>query len=228
MCGRFTLVKEKKQIEERFDAKFDGDLFRKNYNASPGSFLSVITNDQPKAIQPFHWGLVPSWAKNMQMAFKTINARKETIQEKPAFKFAYDYQRCLVLADGYYEWKMYGKNKVPYRITLKNDSLFAMAGLWEKWEQTNGNTLHSFSIVTIPAISNIAHIHDRMPVILSRINEQKWLDTELPGKQIYDELVAPPTSDIKFYTVSQKVNKADNNAAELIEPHAHSIQGSLF
>ena len=228
MCGRFTLVKEKKEVENRFDAQYNGDIFKKNYNASPSSLLPVITNENPQIIQQFQWGLVPSWATDTQIAFKTINARKETIREKPAFKHAYENQRCLVIADSYYEWKKHGKSKIPYRITLKNDDLFAMAGIWETWKAPDENVLYSFSIVTIPAIASISHIHDRMPVILSRISEQSWLDSDISGEKIYDSLIAPPASDIKFYTVSQKVNNASNNSADLITPQAHAIQGSLF
>ncbi len=227
MCGRFTLVKEEEEIEDRFDAKFDNGAFQKNYNAAPGSKLSVITHSSPSKLQLFQWGLVPAWARDTQIAFKTINARIESVAEKPAFKNAFRQRRCLIPADGYYEWKKEGKEKIPYRITLKDEKLFAFAGIWETWQQ-QGNTLFSFSIITMPALQKIEHLHERMPAILSPENEKLWLNTDLPEEESFALLNAPEEDKIEYYTVAKKVNVASNNSAELIKPFNYPKQGSLF
>jgi putative SOS response-associated peptidase YedK len=228
MCGRFTLIKEKKEIEKHFDAEFTQKAFYKNYNTAPGSMLPVITNQAPEYIQYFQWGLVPSWVNNSKIAFKTINARVETIRQKPAFKNAFAKRRCLIPADSYYEWKKEGDNKVPYRITIDGGALFAFAGIWETWKRQDEIMLHSFSIITIPATPKISHLHDRMPVILSRYNEKNWLDHDLNEKDAISLLNAPAPKNIDYYTVSKKINTVANNEPSLITPFNHQIQGSLF
>lgn len=227
MCGRFTLVKEAKEIEERFNAKFEASSFNKNYNAAPGTLLSVITDTSPNIIQSFQWGLVPSWAKDKNIAFKTINARIETITEKPAFREAFSKRRCLIPADGYYEWKKEGEEKTPYRITLNDERLFAFAGIWETWHN-NAKPLHSFSIITIPAPKKISHLHERMPVILSSQNEVNWLNGTLNTNEALSLLTPPEDDSIDYYTVSKKVNQSSNNMPELIKPFNYPKQGSLF
>ncbi len=229
MCGRFTLTKTAKEVEKRFEARFEGGNYKRTYNASPGNVLPVITGEQPDSLRHFRWGLVPGWAKDAAIGYKTINARVETIAEKPAFKFAFQRQRCLVPADSYYEWKASGKEKIPWRIMLKGGPLFAFAGLWEQWKNLENNeTLHSFTIITRPAVHRVAHLHDRMPVILSRINEQLWLDTELPQEDLEKLLQPVNEKDLDFYTVSQRVNKTENDTPDLVKPHKYNVQGSLF
>jgi len=228
MCGRFTLVKEIEEIEERFDAKFSQNSYSKNYNAAPSNFLPVITGEISDQIQFFQWGLVPSWSKSTQIAYKTINAIKETITEKPTFKNAFASKHCLVLADGYYEWKTEGKDKIPYRITVNNGEAFAFAGIWETWESVSTKIpLYSFSIITIPALPEISHLHERMPVILSAESEKEWLNSKNEEDSL-ELLKAPEINQIQYYSVSKKVNKVFNNSPELIEPYNHPIQGSLF
>ncbi len=228
MCGRFTLVKTEEEIEERFEAKFNQKSYAKNYNAAPSNLLPVITGEAPDQIQFFQWGLVPTWSKSTQIAYKTINARKETITEKPAFKNAFASKHCLVLADSYYEWKTEGKDKIPYRITVNNGDTFAFAGIWEVWESVSTKIpLYSFSIITIPALPEISHLHERMPVILSAKSEKAWLNSNKNEKNSMELLKAPELT-LHYYSVSKKVNKVFNNSPELIEPYNYPIQGSLF
>lgn len=229
MCGRFTLTKSQEEIEARFDARFKEIQNYRKWNAAPGNAMPVIVGGQKGAIQMFKWGLVPSWARDEKIGYKTINARMETVVEKPAFRHAYQYQRCVVLADGYYEWKTYGQDKIPYRITLKDGGLFAMAGLWEKWEGSEGQPLHTFTILTRPAIAPLAFIHDRMPVILNLASEPLWLLDQIPASDLQGLLDNSPHADgFHYYTVSKKVNRTSENSSDLIAPFKHNIQGSLF
>ncbi|WP_020530633.1 SOS response-associated peptidase [Flexithrix dorotheae] len=228
MCGRYTITKKAEEIEKRFEARISAESFEKKWNAAPSNLLPIITNHEPQIIQQYKWGLIPGWAKDEAIGFNTINARVESVTEKPAFKFAFTKQRCLVLADGYYEWKKIGKEKIPYRITLDDGALFAMAGLWEKWTNPQGQITHSFSVITLPAPHKIAHIHDRMPAILSRINEQHWLENDLSDDERIELLQPPAEKYLGFYSVSKQVNSATNEGPDLIKPHNYSVQGSLF
>ena len=149
MCGRFTLTKDRKEIEERFEIHIDPAMFSKTYNAAPSQTLPIITNDEPELASFHRWGLIPHWAKDERIGNKLINARGETLTEKPSFRDAVRKRRCLVITDGFYEWKRSGANKQPYRITLADESLFAYAGLWELWHAPDGREVRSFTIITV-------------------------------------------------------------------------------
>ncbi len=229
MCGRFTLVKKEEEITQRFRINTLSEKLYPRYNAAPGQSLPIVTNLAPKALQFFKWGLIPGWAKDEASASKAVNARVETVIEKPSFQHAFQHQRCLVIADGYFEWKTHGKDKIPYRITLEEQKLFAMAGLWEKWVNPKGKDVFTFTIVTVPAHPKIAHLHDRMPAILSPLDEQFWLsEEELNDQERLDLLHKPVADEIKFYTVSKRVSNVKFDTPDLIRPVNYHIQGSLF
>jgi putative SOS response-associated peptidase YedK len=179
MCGRFTQGQSQLDVETRFDVQ--GSLFAitPQFNISPTQAIAVITAQGPRMqhlLEPMQWGLVPSWAKDTSIAAKMINARSETVLEKPSFRTAISRRRCLVIADGFYEWDKVGGTKVPRHFHLKNRHLFAMAGLWEEWESPDGSALRSCTVLTTESNSLIAPYHERMPVILAPEKERAWLD----------------------------------------------------
>jgi putative SOS response-associated peptidase YedK len=226
MCGRFQLSVKGKEISERFNTEVFDDMYKPSYNCAPTQRLPVITNTEPDKLQFFHWGLIPSWAKDTRIAVKMINSRSETIMDKPAFKKAFVSRRCLVPANGFYEWKQQGKNKVPYRFFLKNETLFAMAGIWESWYDSANNVLHSFSVITTQANKLMEQVHHRMPVILGKKHESIWLSDEKPVELM--KLLQPFPEDLmECYTVSPRINSARNDGASLIEKYAVEEQGQI-
>jgi putative SOS response-associated peptidase YedK len=227
MCGRFTLTKRSDLIMERFKADLPG-ILRAIYNASPSQFLPVITNEKPDIIQFYQWGLVPHWSKDKSNSRRLINARSETVHQKPAFRKSLHTRRCLVIADGFYEWKKTATGKQPYRITLKNEELFAFAGLWDTWKTDEGETLHSFTILTTQPNELMAGIHDRMPVILRQEDEQKWLDQSLPGEFLQSLLKPADAGTMQAYPVSKLVNSVVYNDERLIKPDPGDSQQQLF
>lgn len=222
MCGRATLTQNKKALEKRFRARFvalDEDHSIVNYNVAPTQLHPVITNEQPGQLQLFKWGLIPFWAKDAKIGSRMINSRLETITEKPSFRTAVKRRRCIIPFDGFYEWKKIGKKKQPHRIVMKDRSLFAMAGIWEKWKDPETEKLiYSFSIITQPPNELLASIHDRMPAILTADTEQQWISPDLSTEAALD-LIQPLDSDLlEAYPVSVRVNRASENDKELIEP----------
>ena len=216
MCGRFTITSDAEKLEERFEAKVEKSEYKKRYNAAPSQLLPVITNSDKKNVQFFKWGLIPFWAKEEKIGYQLINARAETVTEKPSFKYALKERRCLVLADGYYEWMKTPEGKIPFRITLKDEILFAFAGIWEEWESSNDRVIKSFSIVTVPASSIIRDIHDRMPAILNPEEEQNWIGnietTEAVG------LLNSYQGELLSNRVSTLVNSPKNDSEEVLNP----------
>jgi putative SOS response-associated peptidase YedK len=169
---------------------------------------------------------VPYWAKDIKIGYRLINARVETLKEKPAFKQAYRIRRCLVPANGFYEWDK--QNKQPYRLFLSNDELFSMAGLWEQWLDAEKRPYYSFVIITTSATGDLRKLHDRMPLILNIEDETKWLETDNP--HLLDKLLSRSRIDqLQYYPVSKKVNKTINDGPELIYPiDSSSFQQTLF
>ena len=151
MCGRFSISKEKDEIEDRFEIHIDPAMFTKNYNAAPSQILPVITNEDPEQASFHKWGLIPKWAKDETIGNKLINARGETLTEKPSFRDAAEKRRCLVITDGFYEWQRSGSKKQPYRITLADESLFTFAGLWESWSAPEGRDVRTCLLYTSDA-----------------------------------------------------------------------------
>ena len=220
MCGRFSLTKEEAEIEKRFQAKFYTNDLVKRYNVAPSQLSLVMTDAQPEKLQLFKWGLIPSWAKDKSIGYKMINARSETVFEKPSFKKLIQQRRCLVIADGFYEWQpLDGKKKQPFRIGLKSWDLFAFAGLWDEWsDKETGEIVQTFTILTTAANSLVAPIHDRMPVILEPKEENLWLTKGLSTEEILGLLSPFPESEMVVYPVSEQVNSPANDNPALIEP----------
>lgn len=203
MCGRFGFSVPKNLVEQRFDISVD-ELYLPRYNCAPTQFLGVITNRESRVMSYLKWGLVPFWAKEISIGNKMINTRAETILEKPSFRNSFRHRRCLVPADGFYEWKK-EKIKVPHRILLKSGEPFAMAGIWDIWKNADGAELRTFSIITTSPNELMAGIHDRMPVILPRETEKMWLE-ESDERALYELLKPYPAGEMKAYRISPRVN----------------------
>ncbi len=219
MCGRFLLVDIEK-IPERFNVKIYQNLgLRKRYNISPGQTVPIIFQESSNRIEEAKWGLIPHWAKDPSIGNRMINARAESLLERPAFRGSFIRRRCLIPANGFYEWKKQGSDKVPYLIHLKDFSLFAFAGLYDLWEDEKGNVIKSFTIITTSANSFMREIHDRMPVILKREYEEIWINKyEGNIKRILNLLEPYPEGLMFAYPVSKKVNNPKYDSEDLIEP----------
>ena len=217
MCGRFSIAKEAEDIVARFETKL-ANAFSKNFNAAPTQSLPVVTNKEPEVINFYRWGLIPFWAKDPSIGNRMINARAETINEKSSFKNIFKNKRCLVISDGFYEWKRIEAKKQPYRIVLKSEELFSYAGLWDSWNDGEGNYLNTFIIITTEANEMMKELHDRMPVILYKEDEMKWLNNDSDSSFLTDLLKPYPSDFMKMYPVSNMVNSIHNNSSDLIVP----------
>lgn len=231
MCGRSSLTKSEKELEERFRSTFYSEDLEKynplpNYNVAPTHMMPVVTNKDPDHFLPLRWGLIPSWAKDHKMGYKMINARIETVTEKSAFKRAIGKRRCLIPMDGYYEWKKSSTGKIPYRIQTKDQEIFSMAGIWENWKSPSGEWVQSFTIITQPASPIIEDIHDRMPAILTPVNERSWIDMNMPVQDALSLITPYPDDLLTFYAVDNRVGKVAENDSGLIKPREE--QGTLF
>jgi len=222
MCGRFAFFSAREALVRMFELPPDTPDVEPHYNIAPTQYVAAvrINREGARKLSMLYWGLVPSWAKEKSIGARMINARAETLRDKPAFRKAYERRRCLVPADGYYEWQRSGARKQPWFIGLASGEPFAMAGLWEGWrDPADGEWLRSCSIVTTTPAQSIAHLHDRMPVILPPSAYAAWLD---PANEDLDGLdamlVPPPSAEIAARTVSSRVNSARVDEPSLIEP----------
>ena len=215
MCGRFSISVEYSILKERFSLDFaENYAYKPVYNAAPGLLLPVITDEEPSFIKPVKWGLVPSWVKNLNEWNPLINARLESIETKPSFKRLIRNGRCIVPADGFFEWKTEGKRKIPYRFILENERIFSFAGLWDKWQnKDSGEILKTFTIITTEAEDPVKSIHNRMPVVLSADNEKKWLHDGIAVMKTRNDISAK----FKKYRVSEQVNNPSNNIPMVLE-----------
>ncbi|RSK29423.1 SOS response-associated peptidase [Bacillus sp. HMF5848] len=207
MCGRFTLTVTLEELLMRYyDAKSVTPFHTPRYNIAPTEMVTAVIHDgQTNRIGELRWGLVPSWAKDDKFASKMINARSETITEKPAFKRLVEKKRCIIPASGFYEWrKLESGEKQPYKVTIKEDSVLSLAGLYDSWLAPNGQTIHTCTIITTEANRIMAPIHDRMPVILSRESEQLWLSRDNQDKQQILSLLCPYSSENMVVTTVHK------------------------
>ncbi len=216
MCGRYSLGKTKKELEERFGAELLTE-FKPRYNIAPTQLVPVITSDSPKGFSFFYWGITPDFGKNKPVTQKLINARAETVTEKPTFKKSFESRRCLIPADGFFEWKKIGKKtKTPFRFTLHHDALFSFAGIWEEYENEKGEINHTFVILTTNPNSLVQEVHDRMPVILSPTDEKKWLDKYSSEQELLEIIQPYPADEMVSYTVSPLVNQVQNDQPAII------------
>jgi putative SOS response-associated peptidase YedK len=221
MCGRFSQFHSTEQIVQRFmvhAATFD---FGPRYNIAPSQTLpAIVAQDDQVILKSFQWGLVPSWAKDRNIGARMINARSETVAEKPAYRAAFKSRRCLIPADGFYEWKKSpGRNKTPMYIHLDDNGLFAFAGLWESWtDPVDGSTLETCTICTTTPNRVMAPIHDRMPALLNRDAESRWLDPSNQDVSQLESLLQPyPTDQLRAHAVSPFVNSPRNDSPRCID-----------
>jgi putative SOS response-associated peptidase YedK len=224
MCGRFTLASQVEQLQERFVFEPGEMRVPPSYNIAPGQEVVAVRRDGAvNRAGWLRWGLVPSWAKDVKIGYKMTNARVETVAEKPSFRRALRQRRCLVLADGYYEWRREGTQKMPMYIRLGSHHPFAFAGLWEMWRGTDGAPLSTCTILTTSANAALQAIHHRMPVILDPDRERLWLDREVTDpERLLPLLNSALPEAIEAYAVSTWVNAARNNSPACIEPLAHA------
>ena len=226
MCGRKTLTRDMVSIIEDLSVEHweVPDDYNGSYNIAPTQFSPVMINNNGRTVRNMRWGLVPSWAKDNSFAAKTINARIETLREKPAFRNLVDRRRCVVLADGYYEWS---SDKTPWYIYPKDNSLLLMAGLWDTWE-SNNEKLDTYTIITMPAISELADIHHRMPASLTVDSFAKWIGTSEHSYANLEPLLKKPEMKFSKHTVSKLVNSLNNNGPDCISPFYYPAQTQLF
>lgn len=201
MCGRYSFAIEDALILERFGIRVRTAIYKARYNCSPTQNLAVIANDAPDTLKYFRWGLIPYWAKEPSIGNKLINARAETLLEKPSFKNAFRSRRCLVPATGFYEWK-HDTVKTPYHIGMKNGGAFSFAGLWDKWISGDGEIIHSFTIITTSPNELVEKIHHRMPVILPRDDEQRWIVPH-PDPSLLELLKPYPAEKMEAWPVAK-------------------------
>jgi len=220
MCGRFSNFSPLEVLREIFRADPPDEPVYPRYNAAPGQRLIIIPMDDPQKMHLYKWGLIPHWARDPKIGNNLINARSETLKEKPAFRGSLQKGRCLVLADGFYEWGITAGRKIPYRIELKDRKPFSMAGLCSRWKDEAGKEIDTFTIITTNANTIVGTIHDRMPVIFTLEQEMKWLDPLIGPKEIDQYLLPYTVSDMEMYPISTLVNSPKNDIPEIIKPVA--------
>jgi putative SOS response-associated peptidase YedK len=219
MCGRFTLMLDAEELKSEFDLQqVPADVYPR-YNIAPSQPLLVVADWAARRAEWMRWGLVPSWAKDPAIGSKMINARSETVQEKPSFRNAFSRRRCLILADGFYEWqRLPGKGQsIPYYFYSSREKPFAFAGLWEVWRSPEGEDLRSCTILTTQANGVVAPVHERMPVILSAEGMGAWLS---PGSaaSLMALMLPCPDDDLAAHRVSRLVNSPDRDGPDLVLP----------
>jgi putative SOS response-associated peptidase YedK len=237
MCGRYRLTKRKQLVEEHFDAPPDDaetDDWIPRYNIAPTQPVPVIRQhpkEPTRKLSLVRWGLIPSWAKDASGAARMINARSETVSTQPAFRDAFKLRRCLIPADGFYEWKRTGKTKQPFCFEVNNGELFAFAGIWERWKNPSGEWIKTCSILTTTPNAVTSPIHDRMPVILNPDDYELWLDPGMQDLRAATDLLKPVDARLmRCYAVSTRVNQVANDDEECSRPVAQTVdpQDSLF
>jgi putative SOS response-associated peptidase YedK len=219
MCGRFTLTAEMGLLEARFIFQAGELAYSPSYNIAPGQPVLAVIHQESNRAGYLRWGLVPSWAKDAAIGNRLINARVETVAEKPSFRQALQRRRCLILADGFYEWRRKGKTREPMYICLQGHQPFAFAGLWEVWRDATGTPLYTCTILTTTANTLLQPIHDRMPVILDPLLEAIWLDRSMTTPRELLALLQPRGSEeMDAFAVSSQVNSPRNNSPACIAP----------
>lgn len=221
MCGRFTLTVDPGQLQTAFPWVEVPDQITPRYNIAPTQAVAVIPNDGRNRLDFYIWGLIPSWSKDPQIGNRMINARSETLAEKPSFKTAFRRKRCMILADGFYEWQSQegSKAKIPMYIKLQTGAPFAFAGLWDIWYSPDGSEIRSCTIITTEPNTLLRKIHNRMPVILQEDTFATWLDPEEKNPHELQQLLVPLPSDLmRAYPVSRAVNNPANDSPDCISP----------
>ncbi|OGG08923.1 hypothetical protein A2154_02985 [Candidatus Gottesmanbacteria bacterium RBG_16_43_7] len=243
MCGRYALAGSPDKIEKRFGVREASFKFSSKYNVTPGAMMPIVKHDVDDTVAVLaKWGLVPFWAKDPAIGYKMINARAETVIEKPAFRKAFTQGRCLVPTSGFYEWTplrpsissglrgagSLKREKIPYFIHLKSADIFSFAGLFDIWHDAEGRDLLTFTILTTEPNSVIADIHSRMPVILSKAQENVWISPSSKTDTLTAFLTPLPSTDIEAYKVSTAVNNPENDSPELLKKAIYPVNPTLL
>jgi len=232
MCGRFTLRTPLTVLSQQFLFELgpaaELAAVRPRYNVAPTQAIAAVRRldaGSPRSLAWLHWGLIPSWAKDAKLASSMINARGESVAEKPAFRTAFARRRCLILSDGFFEWKKVGKQKQPYYIRMHDERQFAFAGLWESWRGPAGSEgpLESCTIITTTANELCRPLHDRMPVILEACDYDRWLDPAAAKDDLIAIIQPFPTEAMKSDPVNPRVNNSRND-----DPECVAVQEELF
>ena len=219
MCGRYTLTAPAEVLTEIFDVRESVELAPR-YNVAPTQDVAVVglNHEGDRTLGTMRWGLIPSWAKDPSIGNRLINARSETAAEKPAFRSSFQKRRCLVLADGFYEWKKVPGGKQPYYIQLHGHRPFAFAGLWSRWHKGEGEPIVSCTLLTTTPNEVTAEVHDRMPVILPAEAYAAWLSPDTPTEELQALCKPYPASEMETYPVSKLVNSPKNDLPQCLDP----------
>lgn len=222
MCGRFALYRNLEEIQEAFDIQQVRWEPEPSYNVAPThDVAAVVHREEGNSLEKMRWGLIPFWAKDPKIGSRMINARSETLSEKPSFKRPFKSQRCLVIADGFFEWAKTDQGKTPMFIRLKSQGLLGFAGLYDHWVSPQGEAVTSCTIVTTHSNDFMQTIHNRMPLILSKPQQAIWLDPATPDIDEWLSALTPyPSQEMEAYEVSRRVNSPQNNSIECIQPVA--------
>lgn len=220
MCGRFVLEHSPEQLMKAYRLSSVPELSPR-YNIAPSQQIAVVRqqNGGDRDLTSLQWGLIPSWSKDSAIGYKMINARSETVHEKPSFKQAFHARRCIIPVSGFYEWEKRGKEKIPHYIHLRDGDIMSLAGLWERWTSPEGKGLETCTILTMAANSLVKKLHDRMPVILHRAEFEVWLDRDIDDVNRLTELFHPyPSDQLEMYVVASDVNSPTNDSPGCIIP----------
>lgn len=220
MCGRFTLTLDPGELQELLNLGPFIHIVQPRYNIAPSQPIPIVKDSEKREVELYRWGLVPSWADDPKIGYRMINARSETANEKPSFRAAFKRRRCLILADGFFEWRNEekGAQKTPYLFKLKNDAPFTFAGLYEHWQAPEGGELHTCTILTCPPNELVKDYHTRMPVMLGEETRWSWLEADKDEDALLDLLVPYPAEEMKCYPVSKAVNSPENDRPEVLDP----------
>ncbi len=219
MCGRYSLTASLQKLAERFEFDSEQEIFQPRYNIAPTQQVFTVIGGETRRAGFIRWGLIPSWSKGGHLGRTIINARAETVAEKPTFRDSLGRRRCLVLADGFYEWQQVGSTKRPMRVTMRSGEPFAFAGLWSITSDPDGNRISSCAIITTEANDLLRPIHHRMPVILPEEAEDIWLDRTLDDCDALTQLLEPyPDDPMEAFEVSKLINSASNDIPEVAAP----------
>lgn len=217
MCGRYSLRVEMEELLSYYGLIQSSYVYTPRYNIAPGQLITaLIDSNGARRIGPLRWGLVPEWASDERIGNKMINARAETLSEKPAFRQSFSRRRCIIPADGYYDWKK--DTKQPYRITMNNQSIFSLAALYDTWISPDGSKLHTCTIITTESNDILSTIHDRMPVILPKEHHDIWLDRATDITLLQPLLIPFPNEQMATYPVSPMVGNVKNDVPACIDP----------
>ncbi len=220
MCGRFTLTLDPGELQELLELGPFTHIVQPRYNIAPSQPIPIVKDHEKRSVELYRWGFVPSWADDPKIGYRMINARSETAHEKPSFRAAFKRRRCLILADGFFEWhaEEKGAPKTPYLFKLKNDAPFTFAGLYEHWQSPEGGELHSCTILTCEPNALVEPYHNRMPVLLGDEARWDWLNPELAQEILISLLDPYPAEGMKCFAVSREVNSPQNDRPEILEP----------